>query len=64
MIAAPASHNCMTLTYMSLLTDFVYATVFQANFLVLIDTFETGEFILGQIAYTFKGSNRLLHHLL
>ena len=59
MIASAALHNCMALTYMSLLTDFVFATVFQANFLVLMDTFETGEFILGQIAYTFKGSNRL-----
>ena len=29
---------------------------FKAKFSVLMDIFETGEFILGQIAYTFKYS--------
>ena len=31
--------------------------VFKANFLVLMDTFETREFILGQIAYTIEPSS-------
>ena len=56
MIAAAASHNCMTLTYMSWLTDLL-TTVFKAKFLVLMDNFETTVFILSQIAYTLKCSN-------
>ena len=35
----------------------MFATVFKAKYLVLIDTFVTRELILGQIAYTFKCSS-------
>ena len=52
MIVAAASHNCVTLTYMSGLTDFGVCHCFKAYFLILMDTFETREFILGQISYT------------
>ena len=49
-------HNYMTLTFMSQLTDLVLATVFKAEFLVLMDTFEAREFILGQIACTLSAA--------
>ena len=53
MIAAATLHNCVT-TYMSRLTDSDIWHCFKAIFIILMDTFETSEFILGQIAYTFK----------
>ena len=43
-------------TYHGWLT-FVFAIVFKVIFLALMDTFETREFILSQIAYTFKSSS-------
>ena len=57
MSAAAASHNYMTLTCMSQLTDFGVCYCFKAKVLVLMDTFETREFIHGQIAYTLKCSS-------
>ena len=47
MVAAAASHNYMTVTYMSQLKDFGVCYCYNAKCLVLMDTFETGEFILG-----------------
>ena len=38
-------------------TGFGVATVLKSKFLVLMDAFESREFILGQIAYTFKCSS-------
>ena len=55
MIAEAASNKFVTLTYMTQLTDFVWCL--PVFFLVLMDTFENREFILGQIAYTFKSSS-------
>ena len=46
MIVVGVSHSCVTLTDMSQLTV-VFATVFKAKVLVLMDTFETMDFILG-----------------
>ena len=56
MFAAAASHSCMTFTYMSRLTTLVFATVFKAEILVLMETSETREFILGQIVYILSAS--------
>ena len=50
-------HKYVTLTYMSWLTDFGVCHCFEGIFLVLMDNFETREFILGQIAYTLKFSS-------
>ena len=57
MIPAAAPHNCATLTYMSWLTT----TVFEAAFIVLRDTFETSELILGQITYTPLSAAAAMH---
>ena len=57
MIAAAASHNCVTLIYMSWLTYFgICHCFFEAKYLVLMDTFKARELILGQIEYTSKCS--------
>ena len=56
-VAVAAYHNCMTLAYISRLTDFGFATVFKAKHLVLTDTFETREFVRGLIAYTIQCSS-------
>ena len=45
------------LDLMSGLITLMFDTVFKAKYLVLKDTFETREFILGQVAYTFKCSS-------
>ena len=55
-IVAAVSHNYVTLTYISRLTDFGVCHCFKPKFLVLMDTFETRKIILGQIADTFKYS--------
>ena len=59
MIAVAASHEFVFLTYMSWLTDFGVCHCFQGIFfLVLMDiTFKAREYILGQMAYTFKCSS-------
>ena len=64
MIAAAAIHKFVTLTHMSRLTDwclplffFFFFFFFEAKVLVLMDTFETRDLILGQIAYTSKCSS-------
>ena len=49
-IAAAALHDCVTLTYMSRLTDFGVCHCFKAFVLVLMGTFDSRELILGQIA--------------
>ena len=54
MIAAAASHNFMTFTYMLWLTDFGVCDCFSDKIFSLMDTFETRVFILGQIAYTLE----------
>ena len=57
MIATAASHNCVTLIYVSWLTDFAVWHCCEGKTVSFHDTFETREFILGQIAYTFKCSS-------
>ena len=50
---------CVSLTYMSWFTDFGVCHCLKAKVLVLMDTFETREFMLGmygQIAYTFSAT--------
>ena len=53
--------SCITqlcdLDLMSGLITLMFDIVFKAKYLVLMDTFETREFILGQLAYTFKCSS-------
>ena len=55
MIAEDASHKFVTLSYM--LTDFGVCHCFKAIVLVLMDIFETRDFILCETAYTFRCSS-------
>ena len=57
MIATAASHKCMTLT------DFGVCHFFIAKLLVLMDTFEAGEFTLGQIAFKCSSCNASMQPL-
>ena len=55
--AKPTISLAVTLVYMSWLTDFAVLHCFEGKFFSFDDTFETIEFVLSQIAYTFNCSS-------
>ena len=55
--AKPTISLALTLAYMSRLIDCAVWHCFEGKFFSFDDTFETIEFVLSQIAYTFKCSS-------
>ena len=56
MTAAAASHNCVSLSYMSRLIDFAVSNCFLGKIFSFDDTFEERELILGQKTYPYNYS--------